>query len=76
MFIPTNEIVMKQKQKFSPLTLLFILLLMCSSYSASAQITLPGDVDDEPAMPIDGMLGLGVAAGLYYGVRKARQHKK
>lgn len=76
MFRPPNEIVMKQKQKFSPLTLLFIFLFISASYTASAQITLPGDVDDEPAMPIDGMLGLGVAAGLYYGVRKVRGLKR
>jgi len=68
---------MKRKRN-SPLSVLvLVVLLLGATATLSAQITLPGDgaVDDEPAMPIDGMLGLGIAAGLYYGVRKVRGPK-
>lgn len=41
-----------------------------------AQITFDDDVDDgTPAAPIDGLLGLGLAAGAFYGIRKLKGKK-
>lgn len=34
------------------------------------QIVFEDDVEDIPAAPIDGLLGLGLAAGAYLGLRK------
>jgi len=43
---------------------------------AQAQIGFDDDVDDEvPAAPIDGLLGLGIVAGAWYGVRKLKAKK-
>ncbi len=53
------------------------LLLAFTLFTATpsqAQIAFPDDVSDEtPAAPIDGFLGLGVLAGLCYGVGKLRK---
>lgn len=47
------------------------LLLLFMAASAQAQITFVDDVNDEaPAAPIDGLLGIGIAAGAYIGLRK------
>ncbi|MBA3986262.1 MAG: hypothetical protein H0X63_06775, partial [Flavobacteriales bacterium] len=44
--------------------------------TAQAQISFDNDVDDEvPAAPIDGFIGLGIAAGAYYGIKKIRSTK-
>ncbi|MFC4634695.1 hypothetical protein ACFO3O_12295 [Dokdonia ponticola] len=54
-------------------TLLLIAGLMVSlNVSATTtQITFEDDVEDvPPPMPIDGLLGLGLAAGAYLGLRK------
>lgn len=43
---------------------------------AQAQISFDDDVDDEvPAAPIDGLIGLGIAAGTLYGIRKLKAKK-
>ncbi len=59
---------------------LFILTLgfwMLSGSPAQAQITFDDDVDDQaPAAPIDGLLGLGIAAGAWYGIRKVRKGRE
>ena len=67
------------KNKYSIKNLCFLVLMLCilSITTANAQITFPDDVDDEaPAAPIDGFIGLGVAAGIYFGVRKRITDKK
>tara|TARA_R110002072_G_scaffold244474_1_gene403774 strand:- start:62 stop:271 length:210 start_codon:yes stop_codon:yes gene_type:complete len=41
-----------------------------------AQITFDDDVDDSTSpVPIDGLLGLGLAAGALYGIRKLKGKK-
>lgn len=53
-------------------TCYFLLMLTCTS--VNAQITFPDNVDDEaPAAPIDGFIGLGIAAGIYFGTRKRKE---
>jgi hypothetical protein len=43
---------------------------------AQAQISFDDDVDDEtPGAPIDGFIGLGIAAGAWYGIRKLKAKK-
>ncbi len=34
------------------------------------QITFEEDIEDVPPAPIDGLIGLGLAAGAYLGLRK------
>ncbi len=54
-------------------TLCFMAL---SLQTAEAQIAFDDDVDDEvPAAPIDGFIGLGIAAGAYYGIKKIKGKK-
>ncbi len=44
--------------------------------TAQAQISFDDDVDDQtPAAPIDGFIGLGIAAGAYYGIKKIKGKK-
>ena len=51
--------------------LMFIGLMLVGSFTASAQIVLPGDgeVIDNDA-PIDGFLSIGLIAGAVIGLRK------
>ncbi len=48
----------------------YVVLLTVTT--SNAQIGFPSDnVDDEaPAAPIDGLIGIGLAAGAYFGLRK------
>lgn len=50
-------------------------ILLSISFSAHAQLPgFPDDVDDEtPAAPIDGLLGLGLAAGTAMAFKKFRK---
>jgi len=42
-----------------------------TTVAINSQITFEDDVEDvPPSMPIDGLLGLGLAAGAYLGLRK------
>lgn len=52
--------------------LMLIALLLVGSFTASAQISLPGDgeVIDNPDAPIDGFLSIGLIAGAAIGLRK------
>jgi len=50
-------------------------LMLFASGVVQAQITFDDDVDDTtPAAPIDGLIGLGIAAGAFYGVRKIKKN--
>jgi len=67
---------MKNSKKIFYLLILFILLF---SIQVDAQ-ELPGffpDVDDETpvAAPIDGFMGVAIAAGICIGIRKLRDKK-
>ncbi|GGG08495.1 hypothetical protein GCM10011344_06330 [Dokdonia pacifica] len=68
---------MKNKYSIKYLCFLVLLVSALSITTANAQIVFPDDVDDEtPAAPIDGFVGLGIAAGIYFGVRKRAAQKK
>jgi len=51
---------------------MFIGLLLIGSFTANAQITLPGGgtVEDAPDSPIDGFLTVSLIAGACIGLRK------
>ena len=58
------------KRKFIQVTLL--LTLFCAQ-PMMAQDGFDDDVDDEPAVPIDGSyIVLGLIAGAYFGIRKLK----
>jgi len=50
--------------------LMFIGLLLVGSFTASAQITLPGGSGTVEDAPIDGFLSIGLIAGACIGLRK------
>ncbi len=54
---------------------LLLAFSLFTALPAQAQIQFPDDdVDDEtPTAPIDGFLGLGILAGVYYGIRKLKK---
>lgn len=68
---------MKSTTRIPQKKILFLVLftfILLYGTAAQAQIVFDDDVDDEtPAAPIDGLLGLGLAAGVYYGIRKLRK---
>jgi len=49
------------------------LLLILSTTIASAQDEFPDDVNDEPAVPIDGFVTVALVAGSVLGIRKLRK---
>lgn len=60
-----------KKKLFKGVLRLAFLFCVFSTTNVHSQITFDDDVDDgTPAAPIDGLLGLGLAAGAYYGIRK------
>lgn len=68
---------MKNKISMKHLCFLVFLISTLSITTANAQIIFPDNVDDEtPAAPIDGFVGIGIAAGIYFGVRKRTKHKE
>ncbi|WP_299767315.1 PID-CTERM protein-sorting domain-containing protein [uncultured Dokdonia sp.] len=68
---------MKNKYSIKYLCFLVFLISTLSITTANAQITFPDDVDDEtPTAPIDGFVGLGIAAGIYFGARKRMTRKE
>lgn len=67
------------KNKYTIKRLCFLVVFICtlSMATANAQIVFPDDVNDEtPAAPIDGFVGLGIAAGIYFGIRKKISRKE
>ncbi|MBT0607922.1 PID-CTERM protein-sorting domain-containing protein [Aequorivita echinoideorum] len=62
---------------YSKKVLFTAILLVGSLYSGHAQISNPGDVDDEvPAAPIDGFIGIGLLVGAAYGIKKKLKRKE
>lgn len=43
--------------------------------TSDAQIVFEDDVEDVPAVPIDGFIGLGIAAGTYLVLRNKKKLK-
>lgn len=68
----------KTLTKKSQVNLAIIGLFLGMSFSAHAQlgdIGFPDDADDEnPAAPIDGLLGIGLAAGAAFAYKKLRKN--
>lgn len=68
-------------KKFKNLTskiVFTVIIFVCAlaTQPVQAQISFDDDVDDEiPAAPIDGLIGLGIAAGAWYGIRKLKAKK-
>ncbi len=53
---------------------LILVFTLGTAMPVQSQISFDDDVDDEaPAAPIDGLLGLGLLAGVYYGIQKLRK---
>ncbi|MEP0266650.1 hypothetical protein [Dokdonia sp.] len=68
---------MKNKYNIKRLCFLVCIISTLSIATTQAQIIFPDDVNDEsPAAPIDGFIGLGIAAGAYFGIRKKMASKK
>jgi hypothetical protein len=52
-----------------------ILFILLKAMPIHSQITFDDDVDDTtPAAPIDGLIGLGIAVGAFYGVKKLKNN--
>ncbi|MBB4120092.1 hypothetical protein GGR32_002404 [Mesonia hippocampi] len=67
---------MNNKSKIRFIAVLILFLTMPLVYALPPGF--PGDVDDEtptPTAPIDGFIGVAIAAGAVYGIRKLRQNK-
>lgn len=75
---------MKKTVKKRLLSLVAVIAIGLSCYTAQAQGPpgFPGlgggddDVEDGPGMPIDGFIGVAIAAGAYFGSKKLRENKK
>lgn len=67
----------KLKFRISKLVLTATLFFAALAFQpVQAQITFDDDVDDGTVgAPIDGLLGLGLAAGALYGIRKLKGKK-
>lgn len=55
---------------------LLVFMLMAGSAIGYSQIQNPGGVDDEPTVPIDGFLSIGLIAGTAYGAYKLLRKKE
>ena len=71
---------MKTRQRTSNMFRVFLSLLffMAIVLPTQAQIGIPGGgtVDDTPAAPIDGFIGMALIAGVCYGAKKITGSKK
>lgn len=75
---------MKRKFKKRMLSLVAVIAIGLSCQIAQAQGPFPelgggdDDVDDGPgtSMPIDGFIGVAIAAGAYFGSKKLRANKE
>lgn len=52
------------------------LFVVLSATSLKAQDGFPDDVNDEPAVPIDGFVVAGLIAGAALGIKKIRKSKE
>ena len=67
----------KREKQTSVKKEIFLLMafLLVGTIAANAQMTLPTD-PNIPDAPIDGLLGLGLAAGAVFGIYQKKRGKK
>lgn len=66
---------MKRYRKLLVVLTVLAVLFVCLPYFAHAQID-PADPGFDPDAPIDGGLGILLAAGVGYGIKKMRDNKR
>ena len=64
---------MKRDHRTLVMSGVFLIVSLLSPFLMYAQ---PGDPGDDPDAPIDGGVGLLVAAGVGYGIKKVKENRK
>ena len=67
---------MKRFRKWLIVLSLLALTFFCLPYIANAQPDAPDTVEGDPDAPIDGGIGVLLAVGIGYGIKKVRDYKR